>query len=824
MEPAVLSAPPRIKIFESVFVKDETRPQAEYRGVPTLLIDYIVCTALLLVTDKDDYLDFSPTSPSASKPYGRPGIVVGGGGAGGVNAGDNNADEEKAEEEKEETSTFHSLLQSPSSPISQPVLQDEKLFAVHQWVENVRLRRLSSSASSRPSSPSPAQSLSGPSSSRGGGGGAGSSGSVGTGIGAGAGVVVGNAALGDSQVLHSSLMDTPDTIMNEQQSDAAAPIHPYAYGYTGEADGGVIDGENRRMGGVKDLPIILPGERRGSKRNTELHQMFDSMLVVKSPAPPAQIPAPSRPPLPPPPLPYVKPRTSASSARIGEFGESERDDSNDAGYGYDVEDSDSRHSVSRSRASRGRGGSYNRPVHPLRQRQQHNYSLSPSIPISTPNSMNLPNQSDTFNSVLGQSESEFGVINIVNTPPPLSPLSLSFSTSSHSRGITRPGSSAGNSIGANSRPLPRPPTSSLSGGSPVGGGHRPPLPQPPLPAFQQYDHEYYGDQKWHSLSGEQVVDDGIPLPPPPHQPHLPLHLPNSNPNLNSYSQAYLSVGSSLGGGEPYQYSNVQRGMLPPHPHSPLPPPMDYLQNNNESEVTLVVDGNGDEDVYVYNSSIANTPRSTMSLPTIPSSQPLPLPPPPPTAPITTSGSPNSHSQRPIPAKLANEYNRVRSEISPIDGSGGVSDHDRYFSDPENPLSPSSSLSPSSITDASSGTGTGISGVGYGYPFGVGGQQYPQTLRAESIDAYTAHTLSRSGHGSMPLPLQVMNVAVEMDGDTEGGGGLNEVASLHSFELPPPSYDSINWSNSNAARRMHAMQAQVQTQNSILDPEATSGGT
>ena len=65
-EPAYLSAPPRIKIFETLYARDETRPQLEHRGVPVMLIDYVLLTAILLVANFEEWLRVEHSRRSGS--------------------------------------------------------------------------------------------------------------------------------------------------------------------------------------------------------------------------------------------------------------------------------------------------------------------------------------------------------------------------------------------------------------------------------------------------------------------------------------------------------------------------------------------------------------------------------------------------------------------------------------------------------------------------------------------------------------------------------------------------------------------------------------
>ncbi|KAH9942355.1 uncharacterized protein BXZ73DRAFT_74628 [Epithele typhae] len=57
LDAATLSAPPRIKIFDTLIDKDVARSQDNYKGIPTLLLDYLIVTAFILVTDVQEWLD-----------------------------------------------------------------------------------------------------------------------------------------------------------------------------------------------------------------------------------------------------------------------------------------------------------------------------------------------------------------------------------------------------------------------------------------------------------------------------------------------------------------------------------------------------------------------------------------------------------------------------------------------------------------------------------------------------------------------------------------------------------------------------------------------
>ncbi|KAG7446638.1 uncharacterized protein BT62DRAFT_130849 [Guyanagaster necrorhizus] len=55
LDPAVGSVPPRLKIFETLYDKYDARPTIMHHGVSLLLLDYLVLTALLLVTDAQEW-------------------------------------------------------------------------------------------------------------------------------------------------------------------------------------------------------------------------------------------------------------------------------------------------------------------------------------------------------------------------------------------------------------------------------------------------------------------------------------------------------------------------------------------------------------------------------------------------------------------------------------------------------------------------------------------------------------------------------------------------------------------------------------------------
>ncbi|KAF9264183.1 hypothetical protein L218DRAFT_998918 [Marasmius fiardii PR-910] len=75
LEPAGDSVTPKLKIFETLHDKYDTRPMAVHRGVSLLLLDYVLVSALLLVTDSQEWTNLrnsegesssSPTDPRQS--------------------------------------------------------------------------------------------------------------------------------------------------------------------------------------------------------------------------------------------------------------------------------------------------------------------------------------------------------------------------------------------------------------------------------------------------------------------------------------------------------------------------------------------------------------------------------------------------------------------------------------------------------------------------------------------------------------------------------------------------------------------------------------
>ena len=56
LQSAHLSTPPRLRVYSSLLQDDMTRNQSNYGGVPHALLDYLIVTSLILVTDIEEYL------------------------------------------------------------------------------------------------------------------------------------------------------------------------------------------------------------------------------------------------------------------------------------------------------------------------------------------------------------------------------------------------------------------------------------------------------------------------------------------------------------------------------------------------------------------------------------------------------------------------------------------------------------------------------------------------------------------------------------------------------------------------------------------------
>ncbi|KAI0775821.1 hypothetical protein BD413DRAFT_602983 [Trametes elegans] len=57
LDAATLSAPPRLKVYHPLIERDVARSQDNYKGIPTIFLDFLVVTSLLLVTDVQEWLD-----------------------------------------------------------------------------------------------------------------------------------------------------------------------------------------------------------------------------------------------------------------------------------------------------------------------------------------------------------------------------------------------------------------------------------------------------------------------------------------------------------------------------------------------------------------------------------------------------------------------------------------------------------------------------------------------------------------------------------------------------------------------------------------------
>ncbi|KAI0339874.1 hypothetical protein BDW22DRAFT_1431357 [Trametopsis cervina] len=68
LEPAYLNAPPRIRVYRTLNDSgDPEREQQEYHGVPVVLLDYLLTTSLLLVTESQEWLDRKSNESGAVK-------------------------------------------------------------------------------------------------------------------------------------------------------------------------------------------------------------------------------------------------------------------------------------------------------------------------------------------------------------------------------------------------------------------------------------------------------------------------------------------------------------------------------------------------------------------------------------------------------------------------------------------------------------------------------------------------------------------------------------------------------------------------------------
>ncbi|KZP34474.1 hypothetical protein FIBSPDRAFT_1035521 [Athelia psychrophila] len=66
MDVAVSTVPPRIRVFETLLVQD-TRPQLDRGGVSLNLLDHLLITALLLVTESEEWLTYARPSITVSR-------------------------------------------------------------------------------------------------------------------------------------------------------------------------------------------------------------------------------------------------------------------------------------------------------------------------------------------------------------------------------------------------------------------------------------------------------------------------------------------------------------------------------------------------------------------------------------------------------------------------------------------------------------------------------------------------------------------------------------------------------------------------------------
>ncbi|KAF8269276.1 hypothetical protein EI94DRAFT_1725698 [Lactarius quietus] len=68
LEPAMQRAPPQLKILDPLFRLGCSKPQRMHNGLPLSLLDFLLVTAMLLVTPNDEWMNVTRSSPSHSFP------------------------------------------------------------------------------------------------------------------------------------------------------------------------------------------------------------------------------------------------------------------------------------------------------------------------------------------------------------------------------------------------------------------------------------------------------------------------------------------------------------------------------------------------------------------------------------------------------------------------------------------------------------------------------------------------------------------------------------------------------------------------------------
>ena len=68
LEPAIQRAPPQLKILDPLFRLGASKPQRMHNGLPLSLLDFLLVTAMLLVTPSEEWMNVTRSSPSCSFP------------------------------------------------------------------------------------------------------------------------------------------------------------------------------------------------------------------------------------------------------------------------------------------------------------------------------------------------------------------------------------------------------------------------------------------------------------------------------------------------------------------------------------------------------------------------------------------------------------------------------------------------------------------------------------------------------------------------------------------------------------------------------------
>ncbi|KAI0249610.1 hypothetical protein BJV78DRAFT_655071 [Lactifluus subvellereus] len=126
LEPAMQREFPQLKILDPLFRLGSSRPQRMHNGLPLSLLDFLLVTAMLLVTPADEWMNVTRTNPSEPPPDAS--YLPSGTSLGNLQSSD--------------TRPFNDTLPSKTPDVEDPLHTSKATPAIERWRSNIPVRAM----------------------------------------------------------------------------------------------------------------------------------------------------------------------------------------------------------------------------------------------------------------------------------------------------------------------------------------------------------------------------------------------------------------------------------------------------------------------------------------------------------------------------------------------------------------------------------------------------------------------------------------------------------------------------------------------------------